>query len=420
MAVYIVEGGRALTGRIDIQGSKNAVLPLMAAAIINKGITILDNCPLINDVYAMADIIKSSGCKVAISESEHRMVIDAGCINTAHIESEKVMNVRASVLLIGAMLSRCGYAVIRYPGGCNIGQRPIDYHLDSFKKMGIHVVTDNNSITCSKKAAAAAIINLPFPSVGATENIMLAACSAANDIHIHNAAKEPEIVELASLLTKYGMVVCGAGTSDIYIKGSVTMPELYVQHTVISDRIVAGTYAYAAAITSGEVTCRVNNMSVADCMIDVLHNTGCIITKGNDYIRIKAAKTIQPVAYIETAPYPGFPTDMQSQLMALMSIADGTSLIREKIFENRFHVADELIKMGADISIYADKAVIRGKTKLRGATVYSKDLRGGAALILAGLGAEGVTYINDPGYVGRGYENITGDLIRLGGNIQYE
>lgn len=418
MAVYVVEGGRALSGEVDIQGSKNAVLPLMAAAVINNGITVLDNCPLINDVYIMADIIRSTGCKVDISG--HRMLIDARGTCNACIDSEKVSEVRASVLLLGALTARCGYVKMSYPGGCDIGKRPIDFHLNSFEVMGIQVIHNDDNIECSCGVMDGGVVRLPFPSVGATENIMLAACSAANDTIIYNAAREPEICELAKLLTNYGKEINGAGTSQICIKGSADKVAAHIEHTVISDRIVAGTYAYAAAVTSGEITCRINNVSIVDSMIDVLCRTGCKVSCGNDYFTIEAGKLIQPVQYIETEPYPGFPTDMQSQLMTLLSVADGTSIICEKIFENRFHIAGELLKMGADISVYGEKAVIHGKNKLHGAKVCSRDLRGGAALITAGLVADGITYIYDPGYISRGYENITGDLIRLGGNIRYE
>lgn len=418
MAVYVVEGGSRLSGEIDIQGSKNAVLPLMAAAILNKGVTILDNCPLINDVYVMADIIRYAGCSVTVSG--HRMVIDAECISNTCLELEKVADVRASVLLLGALTARCGHAGMRYPGGCNIGERPVNYHLDSFIRMGIQVVHGDTMIECLGCSIDGGVVRLPFPSVGATENIMLAACGAENDTVIDNAAREPEIVELSRLLTKYGYIIKGAGTSVICVSGRNGRTETCVEHTVVSDRIVAGTYAYAAAITYGEVTCMVNDMTIVDSAIEVLMKTGCTITSGNDYFRVKAGSCIKPLPYIETEPYPGFPTDMQSQLMAVLSAAGGTSVVREKIFENRFHVASELIKMGADVSILGDEAVIHGKKQLKGADVSARDLRGGAALITAGLGAEGTTYIHDPGYIIRGYENITGDIIRLGGNIRYE
>lgn len=418
MAVYVVEGGKRLTGEIDIQGSKNAALPIMAAAMLNKGITVLHNCPLIDDIYVVADIMKSIGCNVTILG--HKIVIDATSINNTVIDLEEVALVRASVLLLGALIARCGNVNMNYPGGCEIGSRPIDFHLDSFAKMGIRVITDNNTIDCSCNRVNGGNIVLQFPSVGATENIILAACGAMEDTIIDNAAREPEIIELTRFLAVYGYQIYGAGTSRIHIKCNNRKPETYAEYTIISDRIVAGTYAYAAAITQGEITCKVNSMSVVDSSFDVLEMVGCNIIIGNDYFRIKSDNGIKSLPYIETEPYPGFPTDMQSQLMAVLSVSDGTSVIREKIFEKRFHVVEELRKMGADISLSGDKVVIHGKKTLKGAGVVSKDLRGGAALVIAGLKADGISYIQDPGYISRGYECITGDIIRLGGIIRYE
>lgn len=418
MAVYVINGGYRLNGEIDIQGSKNAVLPLMAAAIIGNGCTIIDNCPEISDVYEMAEILRDIGCIVTIRD--HTMTIDSSNINNVVVNDASIGKVRASVLLAGALLARCGYVRMNYPGGCLIGARPIGYHLDAFEELGAKVIRAEDYIECKCAALSGKYIRLPFPSVGATENILLAAAGTSDITVIDNCAREPEITELCMLLGQYGCYIDGAGTSKIRIKGRKDDYRSDVRRRVAGDRIVAGTYIYAAVITRGDITCRINNCSTLAGIINPLMKMGCLIEYGNDYIKVKQNSHLINIPCVVTEPYPGFPTDMQSQLMSLMATAKGTGIIHETIFENRFHTAGELVRMGADIVIHKDRAVINGTDILNGATVTSKDLRGGAALVIAGLGADGETRVFDEGYIERGYENITGDLRRLGGSIRYE
>ena len=419
MAVYYVEGGNCLFGECEIQGSKNAVLPLMAAALLNEGYTVLHNCPDIKDVHYMSDILCDLGCK--IWHDKNLLIIDATEISPGAIGGESVSNVRASILIAGAMLSRVGHVMIGLPGGCRIGERPTDFHFDAFEKMGVSIIHYEDGVECECDRMKGCEINLPFPSVGATENIILAATGAEGITIINGAAREPEIADLCLLLQQFGILVEGAGTSRITIKGSKGLTGGDVAHSVICDRIVAGTYAYAAAAAKGCITCKINNLPMMESILNPLSLLGCKIEYGNDYFKVTCHEMHNGLGSIVTAPYPGFPTDMQSQLMSVLVTVPGKSVIEENIFEKRYHIAGELAKMGACIHIKNDIAVIEGVDCLHGENVRVCDLRGGAALIIAGLCAKGATVVDDAfGYIDRGYENIVGDFTRLGGCIQYE
>lgn len=413
MQSYVIEGGRPLTGELIIQGSKNAVLPLMAAALLNEGTTVLHNCPDISDVDKMLEIIRHIGCKA--EKNKGNIIINALNVHCDKIPADMVKSVRGSMLFMGSMLARCGHIEMDYPGGCMIGARPVDYHLNAFKEMGAEVTYGENGIVCTCSGLKGSKIVLPFPSVGATENVILAAVKAYGETTIINAAMEPEITELCRLLNIMGADICGAGSRIIVIKKGVSKCD--TQYTVMSDRIAAGTYAYAAAITGGDICCIVNREDIMTGISVLCKKMGIKLKYGNDYVRVISAKRIRSIPYVKTEPYPGFPTDMQSQLMSVLAVGDGISIIEESIFEKRYHIIGELLKMGADIHAEESRAYIRGVRSLKGAELYVKDLRGGAALIIAGLAAEGTTIVRDPGYIGRGYEKITDNLSELGGNI---
>lgn len=413
MEAYTIRGGNILSGEVLVQGSKNAALPLMAAAVVNDGVTVLHNCPDISDVRYMAEILEYLGCVVEYKSA--CMSIDASTVEYRTLPEYMIKQTRASVLILGALIARKGYVELSYPGGCNIGARPVDFHLEAFRRLGVEVVTEDEKISCHVNKAVGNEIKFRFPSVGATENAILAACRAKGVTRIHNAAKEPEIIELCEMLSAMGVSVKGGGTSLISVMGTEEFRD--VVHHISSDRIVAGTYMCAGAAAGGRVRVKVNNVSALEEMNKVFYKMGCHVTTGNDYCDIRRPDRICAVNVLETRPYPGFPTDMQSQFLAVLSIAKGQSIIFENIFEDRFRVAYELNKMGADIIIDGNKATVNGVKSLTGSTVTSKELRGGAALIIAGLEAEGVTCVQDEGYIKRGYENIAEIIAALGGNI---
>ncbi len=413
MDTYKIYGGNTICGDIDIQGSKNAVLPLMAAALINGGTTILHNCPNISDVKNMAEILKCFGCEIEYEDGD--MVIDASGVSSGTVPAQMIKRVRASVLVMGAMIARTGCIELDYPGGCMIGARPVDYHIEALRQLGVNITETDGKICCACDRMKGADIKLLFPSVGATENAVLAACGAEGITTIYNAAREPEVEELCEMLMDMGASIFGAGTSQITVIGKKEYHD--VEHTVLSDRIAAGTYICAGIITGGRVCCLMNKPDILAGMTNLFKDMGCTVKYGNDYYEVKGGAHIRAIKYIETKPFPGFPTDMQSQFVSVLSKARGTSVIVENIFEARFQIAEDLKKLGADISIDGNRAVIHGVEKLRGAKVRAKELRGGAALIIAGLAAEGETVVEDKGYIRRGYVDVIDVLKKLGGNI---
>ena len=411
MLSYIIEGGHKLSGTTYVSGSKNASLPILAASILNPK-TSLYNVPEIHDTETTIKILKILGCKT--KKHKNKLIIDNSQIQETQIPDKLMRELRSSVILAGALITRFKKAVFSYPGGCDIGARPIDLHLSGFRKLGINVVEEAGYIKCTADKIIGADINLDFPSVGATENIMLASVMAEGETTINNAALEPEIVDLQKFLNKMGAKVQGAGTSIIKIKGVNKLKE--ASHNIMPDRIEAGTLLVATAITGGDIQLK---QACADHIIPVIHKLeemGCKINIKRDIIELLAPKKLKAID-IKTMPYPGFPTDMQSVMGAICVVAKGTSVIIENIFENRYKYTNELKRMGAKITLEGKTAIIKGTKKLVGAEVNATDLRGGAALVLAGLVAKGKTTVNNIEYILRGYEDLGGKLNMLGAKI---
>ena len=413
MKSYIIEGGKRLHGEVNISGSKNASLPIIAATILNSDTTKLYNVPKIQDTKITLEILKILGCK--IKRSSGKIEINSRHIAKTEIPENLMRQMRSTVILAGAILGRFKEVTFSYPGGCEIGSRPIDLHLAAFRKMGIQVEEISGFIRCSCDKIMAADINLDFPSVGATENIILAATLAEGTTIINNAAMEPEIIDLANCLNRMGAKIYGAGTNIIKVTGVKKLNG--TGYKVMPDRIEAGTFLCAAAVTGGKI--KINNVA-SEHIVPVIHKlqeAGCKIDVQKNYIEIEAPKKLKSID-IKTMPYPGFPTDLQQIFGSMLATAKGTSVIIENIFENRFKYINELIRMGAKITVEGKTAVITGKKRLTGATVQGSDLRGGTGLIIAGLAAKGITKVENIEYVLRGYENLNDKLNMLGANIK--
>ncbi|MFA7573574.1 MAG: UDP-N-acetylglucosamine 1-carboxyvinyltransferase [Lutispora sp.] len=414
MNKYVINGGNRLDGEVKVEGSKNAVLPILAASIINGGESIIHNVPSLKDVNTLVNMLKTIGCTCSI-EGNTIIVNSSGDLDI-NIPEKPVREMRSSIILMGAMLGRFKKVKISFPGGCEIGLRPIDLHLSGLKMLGGKITESHGYILCECDKLYGNEIHLDYPSVGATENIMLAAVSAEGITTIQNAAREPEIADLQEFLNKMGAKVTGGGSSTIRIQGVNHFQNL--EHTVIPDRIVAGTYMVAAAITGGRVILKEVIPEHIKPIISKLGESGCKIYRYDQAISISCSLRPNAVDFVKTMPYPGFPTDMQAQMMALMCNARGTSIFIETIFENRYKHAEELIKMGADIKIEGRAAIVKGVNKLMGAHVVSRDLRGGAALVLAGLAAEGATIVDNVDiHIDRGYDNLDLKLKSLGADI---
>lgn len=413
MSQYVIEGGRRLEGELQVAGSKNAVLPIMAATLLNSDVTYLENCPRIEDVKIMIEILKELGCKVVWQDQT--LMIDTRTLQTYHINEALVKKMRSSIILLGALIGRCSEATVSQPGGCQLGARPIDLHLEGLKKMGVQITENNGIIVCKVSHLQGAKINLRFPSVGATENIMLAAVRCNGCTVISNPAKEPEIIDLQNFLVACGAQITGAGTNQIVINGTKKLRG--IRYRVIPDRIIAGTYLVAAAITRGNIILNDVNSRDLSTLLEKLEEMGCKIVSEPHRVILASPDRLKGIEII-TAPYPGFPTDMQSQMLTLLCTCQGESLIKENLFEARFKIVDELLKMGAHIKVKDCMAYIRGNDLLKGCQVVAKDLRGGAALVLAGLKAEGITIVEHTEHIKRGYEDITSDLAKLGAQIK--
>ena len=410
---FVVVGGHKLNGELVIQNSKNAVLPILAGCVLcDKPITI-KNVPNIMDVQNMFEILKQLG--VSIEYNDKNCYVDCSNINSFTLNQELCKSIRSSIFLLGPLLSRNKQAVISYPGGCAIGNRPIDLHLSGLKSLNVKITEKHGFIVCDGRNMKAGEVHLDFPSVGATENLMMACVKLQGTSIIHNAAKEPEIVDLQNFINSMGGKISGAGTSTIMIEGVNKLSS--IEYEPISDRIVAGTYLIACAITGGHIKLDnvISKHNIA--LISKLKQAGCDIDIRDNSIELKSSGKLNS-SVINTQPYPGFPTDLQSQMLALQTICTGTGVVIENLFEGRFKICTELTKMGADISIHDRVALINGVEKLYGATVTASDLRGGAALVLAGLKAEGYTTIEDVYHIDRGYENIEYDLKLLGAEIK--
>ena len=415
MSSYIIEGGHKLEGTVKISGSKNSALPIIAATILNAGKTTLYNVPNIQDTQMMYKILETLGAK--IEKKNGKIKIDTSKIEKFEIPPELMHKMRSSVILAGALIGRYKKATFSYPGGCDIGSRPIDLHLKSFEKLGIQVNQNHGNIECNAEKIKGEKIDLDFPSVGATENAILASILAEGTTIITNAAREPEIIDLQNFLNKMGAKIVGAGTDEIQIEGVKKLKD--ISYNIMPDRIETGSFLCFAAATKGNIILENVNATHITPIISKLEEAECKIETSKNKIKIIAPKKLKSID-IKTMPYPGFPTDMQSVFASMLTIAKGTSIIVENIFENRYKYTQELNKMGAKITVEGKSAIIRGTRKLYGADVKATDLRGGAALVLAGLIAKGKTQVDDIEYILRGYEKLDYKLQNLGANINIE
>jgi len=414
--MYIIQGGHTLSGMIKVQGSKNSSLPILAATVINGKKNVICDVPQIRDIEVMCKILSYLGADIV--RKGNVIEVDSEGVNCFEVPEQLMREMRSSIILMGALLGRFGKAKVSYPGGCEIGPRPIDLHLKGLSSMGVVFSEGHGFLHAKTDGLKGADIHLDFPSVGATENLMLAGMLARGTTVIRNAAKEPEIVDLQNFLNRMGANIKGAGTDTIKIEG-VKKDDLkpVKDYTVIPDRIAAGTYLVATAITRGHIQLTNVITEHLEPILAKLRETGCVINTQNGQVELFVDKPLVSVDSLRTLPYPGFPTDMQAPMMALLATVDGTSIITETIFENRFKHAQELRRMGANISINGNTAIIKGVKKLTGAIVEAKDLRAGAALIAAALAAEGQTIVEGACHVERGYEDIVGNLRALGAEI---
>jgi UDP-N-acetylglucosamine 1-carboxyvinyltransferase len=416
MKKIYIRGNVPLNGQVRIQGSKNAALPILAATLLAKGEHEIKNCPKIADVYYMLDLMRSQGA--VVNWKGRDIYVDTRNLVPGVFKENKEGSMRSSIFLLGAMLGRFGEADLEYPGGCIIGERPVDWHITHLNKMGVVFEEDSQRIIAKTNGLKGCGLYLPFPSVGVTENLIMAATMAEGITKIHGAAKEPEIITLCEFLTSAGARIFGAGKADIVIEGvselhggSITLP---------GDRIVAGTYALACMATGGGVLLEGAPLTHMNRLIPMLHAMGGETILMEEGMYLCRRQELTAIPYTVTEVYPGFPTDLQSPLMAVLCMANGDSAIEERIFDNRFRIVPQLRKMGADIHIIENTAYIRGVDKLQGRYLYAEELRGGAALVIAGLGASGETHIENCNYIYRGYENICRDFSELGARIYSE
>ena len=417
MDIIRVEGGHALEGPVHVSGAKNSALKLMAATLLAPGKTTLTNVPNISDVHVMGKVLKRMGATIEVAD-EHTLVIDTSQVDSWEAPYELVAKMRASTAVMGPLLGRFGKAKIAMPGGCNLGARKIDMHILGLEALGVSFDTDHGYIYAdASDGLVGTSVTLEFASVGATENLIMAAVRAQGETVIDNAAREPEIVDLANMLNEMGARITGAGTPVVTIQG---VSELHpVEHRVVGDRIEAGTFLVAGALMAGEAGVEVTGFNPVHLgmVLRKMEQMGIRTERVDGGLRVFRAERIEPVD-IQTLPFPGFPTDMQAQVMVLSALADGGSIITENIFENRFMFASELSRMGANIRIEDHHAIIRGVEGFSGAQVVSPDLRGGAALVLAGLIAEGVTEVSAIHHINRGYERFVVKLTALGAVVE--
>ncbi len=414
MERFIINGKRRLEGKVDIHGAKNAVLPILCASVLCDEKVILKNCPNLSDVVNTIEILRFLGIKVN-KENDVIEIFPSKNIKQ-YIPEFYMSKMRSSIVFLGSILSKEGKVKLCLPGGCELGPRPIDIHLKGLEKLGVEINEKFGAIDCKTKRLIGASINLPFPSVGATQNIMLASVKAKGKTVIHNAAREPEIKELQDFLNSCGADVSGAGGNSIIING---VEKLYgCEHSVLSDRIEASTYMAFASVTNGNLELKNVCTEHIEPVIFAFREAGCDVDLTNDSVKIVAPKSLKRVHHVKTLVYPGFPTDSIMPLMSMCAVAKGTSVFEETIFQNRYKSADELNKLGAEIKIYDRLAIIEGVEELFGTEVKATDLRGGAALICAGLFAQGKTTISELHHIDRGYENIEINLANIGADIK--
>ncbi|WP_339062321.1 UDP-N-acetylglucosamine 1-carboxyvinyltransferase [Tepidibacillus marianensis] len=416
MDSFIIEGGRPLSGRIKIQGAKNAALPILAASLLADGIHQIDDIPQLSDIDVMVQILQRLGVKVDVDQ--HLITLDTHSITTTEVPEELMSQMRSSIFLMGPLLARFQEVTVSRPGGCAIGERKIDLHLKGLQALGATIEESENHIVCRVDQLKGTTIVLDYPSVGATENIMMAATKAKGDTKLLNAAKEPEIVDLQNFLNLMGAKVAGAGTDEITIEG-VDHLQSVKYYQVIPDRIVAATFMAAVGIAGGKVAIQNVIPTHLSKVIEYLQLVGIEFENDHDIMIVKRDNTrLKAIKKILTSPYPGFPTDMQAQFMALLSITNGVSMIEENVFDSRYKHVSQLLSMGARINEDGRLATIYGADRLKGSEVRASDLRAGAALVLAGLAAEGQTIVRDIYHIDRGYENLEGVLQALGANIK--
>ena len=414
MEQYVIKGGIPLNGEVEIGGAKNAALAILAAANMTDETVYIDNIPDVRDINAMLEAMEGIGTKVERLD-RHTVTVNGSGLENCIVENESMKRIRASYYLLGALLGKYKKAQVPLPGGCNIGSRPIDQHLKGFKAMGAATRIEHGFIIAEAEKLHGAHIFLDMVSVGATINIMMAASMADGNTSIENAAKEPHVVDVANFLNSMGASIKGAGTDVIRIKGVKSLHR--TEYSIIPDQIEAGTFMFAAAVTGGNVVLRNVIPKHLEATSAKLLELGCEVHEYDDAVRVISHGRLQNT-HVKTMPYPGFPTDMQPQIAVSLALAEGTSIVTESIFENRFRYVDELARMGASIKVEGNVAVISGVEKFTGARVSAPDLRAGAALVIAGLAAEGITIVDDIYYIERGYENLDQKLRRLGAQIE--
>ena len=411
----LVTGGRRLRGAVRVNGAKNSALKLMAAALLAEGQTVIDNVPRIQDCLTMAEVLERLGAGVAWDGSS--LTVDTSDLRGLETPYELVRRMRAFIVVLGPLVARFGRARVAMPGGCNIGSRKIDLHLKGLERMGVEFSSEHGYLEARASELRGATIWLDYPSVGATENILMAAVAARGRTVIENAAREPEVQDLARMLVAMGAKVEGAGSTAIEVVGTSGFRP--VRHRVIPDRIEAGTLAMAACITGGEVVLREARADHLELVLDKLAEAGAAVAAGEDGVEVRMDGRPEAVDFV-TLPYPGFPTDLQPQMMALLSVARGTSIATENVFESRFMFVDEIRRMGADIRTEGHHAVVRGVDRLSAAPVRALDIRAGAAMVIAALAADGVTEVSALHHVDRGYEDLDGRLAALGAEVRRE
>lgn len=414
MSEYVVQGGRRLQGEVPLQGAKNAALPILAAAMLCGECT-LHNCPVLSDITAALHILESLGCHTR--QEGDSIWVESSALCSNEVPYHLMREMRSSIVFLGPLIARCGAAVLSYPGGCELGARPIDLHLSSLSQMGVDIQEEGGYIRCKvKERLHGAVITLPFPSVGATENILLAAVLAQGETILHNGAREPEIADLVGFLSACGAHIAWGEDATLRIQG---VQQLHpAEYTVMPDRIVAATYLCCGAITGGDVTIKDAIPEHLMACLPLFEQMGCKLTVQKDRIRLQGPQRLLAPPVVRTMPYPGFPTDAQAPFMAACCVAQGTSIFVENIFENRYKHAGELLRMGGRIRLEGRVAVVEGVRRLHGAAVACTDLRGGAALVTAALAAEGESTVTGLRHIARGYENFDSILSGLGAIIQ--
>lgn len=410
MSQLLVEGGRRLQGQLKLQGAKNSVLPILAATILNRGESVLYGCPRLRDVEASIQILNYLGCSTQWDGGA--LVVDTSGLCRCAISDQLMREMRSSAIFLGAILARCGEANISYPGGCELGPRPIDLHLSGLRDLGAEIDESAGRLDCRAKEMKGREIILSLPSVGATENLMLAACGAEGITVINNAAREPEIVDLQNFLRNMGARVRGAGSSSVTVEGKQPLHDS--TYRIMPDRIVAATYLCAAASAGGDVKILGARERHLSTVTAILREAGCRVESDSGGIALMRGSRLRAVRPVRTSPYPGFPTDVQAILMASLLRSEGTTVFEENIFENRYRHVDELIRMGAEIRVSGRVAVVTGVPRLHGVQLLASDLRGGAALVVAALAADGESQITGISHIDRGYEDIARDLRTLG------